>query len=166
MDAPVMEIRENGKTRMKSSSTMMLREDDKFKEKVYLYSISLSPTMYDPYDLYKPVKNGICISPVILDPIDFSARRAITMHFSPEDLQDASAFSKEDGVEILAELFKTALRNMEEYTPKGERAIMIRIFEDSIEPRKEAEIDLSILDKSLREFIPTPPIPRNQFIQI
>ena len=165
MDAPVMEIRENGKTRMKSSSTMMLREDDKFKEKVYLYSISLSPTMYDPNDLYKPVKNGICISPVILDPIDFSARRAITMRFSPEELQDR-AISHQDGVKMLAELFVTALENTEEYTPKGERAIMIRIFEDSIEPRKEAEIDLSILDKSLREFIPTPPIPRNQFIQI
>jgi len=166
MDAPSIEIEvENDKTKKGDSATMLLMEGIKFKEKVYLYSIFLTPTIWEVEDYMKPVKDDICVTPAIYDPMDFMSRRGVTVFFSPEVLQDANIFKEESFKEALIEKFKKALDNPKEYTPKEKRVVMIRgLMNKSIEPRKEDGFWLS--DGPANKFISTTPIPKKQIVTL
>lgn len=167
MDAPSIEIEvENGKTKKNDSATMLLMEGIKFKEKVYLYSISLTPTIWEVEDYMKPVKDDVCVTPPICDPIYFTPRRGVTVFFSPEALQDSSAagaFEEESFRDALIEKFKKALNNPKEYTPKEKKVVMIRgLMGESIESQKEDGFWLS--DGPMNKFVSTTPIPKRQIV--
>ena len=91
MDLPAQIIDDTTYT----SQMFKLYDDTKFKGKVYLYNLSLSPEVYDPNLLLNPVKNGAAIGPTIYDPMDFTPRKHILLTWNPEMAQDMVGINKE-----------------------------------------------------------------------
>jgi hypothetical protein len=107
----------------------------------------------------KPVKDDICVTPLIYDPQDFTPRRGITIFFSPEVLQDANITNEEKFKESLVEKFKKALDNPDEYKAKEKRVILMRgLMNESVETPlpKSVEIEGGVLN------IPT----KKQFVRL
>jgi hypothetical protein len=84
-----------------TTETIKLSDLMEFKGRCYLLSLSLTPEMYDPNQLIKPVKNGAAIGPVMYDPITFEPKKHILLTWSPEMVQDISAFHN---IDVEAEL--------------------------------------------------------------
>jgi hypothetical protein len=107
------------------------KEGMKFKGKCYLYSISLTPEMYDPIKAFEPVKNGASISRSVYDPITFEPRKHILLTWSPEMAQDLSGTNDEKTLRNdIHKLLDDVLDNPEEYRTKGTRHVLIRgVFE-------------------------------------
>jgi hypothetical protein len=104
-----------------------LYDDTKFKGKVYLYNLSLSPEVYDPNLLLNPVKNGAAIGPTMYDPMDFTPIKHILLTWNPEMAQDISGINKELTFKNdIHKLLDDVLENPEEYKIKGERKILLR----------------------------------------
>jgi hypothetical protein len=123
MDLPIQIIEEA----THASQTFKLYDDTKFKGKVYLYNLSLSPEMYDPNLLLKPVKHGAAIGPTIYDPMDFTPRKHILLTWNPEMAQDMIGVNKELTFKNdIHKLLDDVLENPEEYKVKGERKILLR----------------------------------------
>ena len=120
---------ENGKT--VTTSSFKYKEGMKLKGKCYLYSIYLSPEMYDPSTLLEPVKNGASISQTIYDPMTFEPRKHILLTWSPEMVQDLSGTNDEKTLRNdIHKLLDDVLDNPEEYRTKGTRGVIIRgVFE-------------------------------------
>lgn len=139
MDYPIIEIETEEGLIAEGSVTMMISRNIKFKEKVYLHSIFLSSEMYDTNEIHRPVKDNVCITPMVNDPITFSPLKSITVFFSPERLQDESTLSENQLKEKLIEQFKMALENPEDYTVKGYRCILMRGLMERSVVRNEEE---------------------------
>ena len=120
---------EEGKTL--TAQTYKYSEGIKFKGKCYLYSISLTPELYDPSKMLVPVKNGAAISPAIYNPMTFEPTKHILLTWSPEMAQDLSITKDETTLRNdIHKLLDDVLDNPEEYRMKGTRHIMMRgIFE-------------------------------------
>ena len=114
-----------------SVQTYKYKEGMKFKGKGYLYSISLTPELYDPSKMLEPVKNGAAISPAIYNPMTFEPRKHILLTWSPEMVQDLSGTNDESKLRNdIHKLLDDVLDNPEEYKTKGTRHITIRgVFE-------------------------------------
>jgi hypothetical protein len=129
----------NSKGEAKQTATFMFAEGTEFNETVYLYTISLSPMLYDPEDFRKPVKDGVVISPTMHDPIDFTPRKSITVVWNPERQQDYKAGYDSDEKDFLQEeiidKIKKAFENPSEYEAKGKRKIMLRMMPESVKTR-------------------------------
>jgi hypothetical protein len=123
MDLPIQIIEEA----THASQTFKLYDDTKFKGKVYLYNLSLTPEVYDPNLLLNPVKDGAAIGPTIYDPIEFTPRKHILLTWNPEMAQDISGINKELTFKNdIHKLLDDVLENPEEYKVKGERKILLR----------------------------------------
>jgi hypothetical protein len=110
-----------------TAQTMKLGELTKFVGTPYIYNISFTPEMYDPFKLLTPVKNGAAISPTIYDPTDFTPKKQILLTWSPELPQDMSGTDQELTFRNnIHKLLDDVLDNPEEYRIKGERGIMVR----------------------------------------
>ena len=127
---------EEGKTL--TAQTYKYSEGIKFKGKCYLYSISLTPELYDPSKMLVPVKNGAAISPAIYNPMTFEPTKHILLTWSPEMAQDLSVTKDETTLRNdIHKLLDDVLDNPEEYRMKGTRHIMIRgVFEIVNDERK------------------------------
>lgn len=103
----------------------------KFKGKGYLYSISLTPELYDPSKMLEPVKNGAAISPAIYNPMTFEPTKHILLTWSPEMVQDIlNIDTEQEQRQIIHKLLDDVLDNPKEYRMKGTRHVLIRgIFE-------------------------------------
>jgi hypothetical protein len=114
-----------------TTQTYKYSEGIKFKGKCYLYSISLTPELYDPSKILEPVKNGAAISPAIYNPMTFEPTKHILLTWSPEMAQDLSVNKDETTLRNdIHKLLDDVLDNPEEYRMKGTRHIMMRgIFE-------------------------------------
>jgi hypothetical protein len=114
-----------------SVQTYKYKEGMKFKGKGYLYSITLTPELYDPSKMLEPIKNGASISPAIYNPITFEPTKHILLTWSPEMAQDLSVTKDETTLRNdIHKLLDDVLDNPEEYRMKGTRHIMIRgVFE-------------------------------------
>jgi hypothetical protein len=114
-----------------TTQTFKYEEGIKFKGKCYLYSISLTPELYDPSKMLVPVKNGAAISPAIYNPMTFEPTKHILLTWSPEMAQDLSVNKDETTLRNdIHKLLDDVLDNPEEYRMKGTRHIMMRgIFE-------------------------------------
>jgi hypothetical protein len=102
----------------------------------YLYKILYSPIIYDPIDLYKPVKDSIAISPLLYNPTTFEPSRKIVIEWKPSDLydrQEIQPITWEDEKMYLREKLETLLANPEDYQPPGKRAVLIRYALDKTE---------------------------------
>lgn len=123
MDLPTQIIEDTTYT----SQTFKLYDDTKFKGKVYLYNLSLTPEVYDPNLLLNPVKNGAAIGPTMYDPIDFTPIKHILLTWNPEMAQDMIGVNKELTFKNdIHKLLDDVLENPEEYKVKGERKILLR----------------------------------------
>jgi len=108
------------------SQTYKLEENTKFKKRVFLYNISLTPEIFDPQTLQSAVKDGASISPTLYDLTTFKPYTQISLSVSPEDIQDNFELKKAE----LHELLNKILENPGEYRIKGKRDILVRgIFE-------------------------------------
>lgn len=128
--------------------TVKLSDLMKFKGKCYLLSLNLTPEMYDPNQLIKPVKNGAAMGPVIYDPMTFEPRKHILLTWSPEMAQDLSGSNAEETLRNdIHKLLDDVLDNPDEYKTKGFRCVLVRglfeVFEDGENTVvKEYDIDL------------------------
>ena len=120
-----------GDDKVLTTQTYKYKEGMKFKGKGYLYSISLTPELYDPSKMLEPVKNGAGISPAIYNPMTFEPTKHILLTWSPEMAQDLSVTKDETTLRNdIHKLLDDVLDNPEEYRMKGTRHIMMRgIFE-------------------------------------
>ena len=114
-----------------TTETINLSDLIEFKGKCYLLSLSLSPEMYDPSRLIKPVKNGAAIGPVMYDPTTFEPRKHILLTWSPEMSQDMVGMDNESTLRNdIHKLLDDVLDNPEEYKTKGTRHVLVRgLFE-------------------------------------
>lgn len=111
--------------------TFKLSDVMKFKGKCYLLSLTLTPVMYDPNQLIKPVKNGAAIGPVVYDPITFEPRKHILLTWSPEMVQDIyNIDTEQEQRQIIHKLLDDVFDNPKEYETKGFRDVLVRgLFE-------------------------------------
>ena len=128
--------------------TIKLSDLMKFKGKCYLLSLNLTPEMYDPNQLLKPVKNGAAMGPTIYDPSTFEPRKHILLTWSPEMSQDISGVNDELTLRNdIHKLLDDVLDNPEEYKTKGFRGVLVRGLFEFVEDGentvvKEYDIDL------------------------
>ena len=97
-------------------------ENPTYKDKVgYVYTISFTPKMYEPGEIYRPVKDGCVFSPIVYNPETFEPRQSITVSWSPDFLQDIDAPPRtyEDDKQMIRDLLEKVLANPEEYKPAG-----------------------------------------------
>jgi hypothetical protein len=94
----------------------------------YIYSLSFTPTMYNPKELYEPVKDGCVFAPTIYNPNTFEPTKSITLSWSPEFPQDINAPERtyEDDKQMIRDMLEKVLNNPEEYKPKGHRGCLLR----------------------------------------
>lgn len=110
-----------------NAQSYKVSDSTKFKKRCYLYSISLTPEVFDPNAIYNPVKNGACISPTIYNPSDFKIKKKIVLDYFIEDFQDNFNSKKKE----LHDLLDDVLNNPDEYRVSGDRGIIVRgIFEE------------------------------------
>jgi hypothetical protein len=114
-----------------SAQNFKYKEGMKIKGKCYLYSISLTPEMYDPIKAFEPVKNGASISRTVYDPMTFEPRKHILLTWSPEMAQDLRGSNDEKTLRNdIHKLLDDVLDNPEEYRTKGTKHVLIRgVFE-------------------------------------
>ena len=99
------------------------------KHKVgYIYTIMFTPKMYEPGEMYKPVKDGCVFAPITYNPETFEPKQSITLTWSPEFPQDINAPERtyEDDKQMIRDMLEKVLDNPEEYMPKGFRGCMLR----------------------------------------
>ena len=106
--------------------TYKLTDVIKFNGVGVLLSIALTPEMYDPNVLIKPVKDGAAISPTFYNPTNFEPYKRIVLEFSPERMQDGITNHEEIVRQELHDLLDKVLDNPEDYRVKGERAVLVR----------------------------------------
>jgi hypothetical protein len=100
-----------------------------YKHKVgYVYTISFTPKMYDPMEMYKPVKDGCVFGPTVYNPETFEPKQSITLTWSPEFPQDINAAERtyEDDKQMIRDMLEKVLTNPNEYRPKGHRKCRLR----------------------------------------
>jgi hypothetical protein len=97
-----------------------------------LFGIGLTPEMYDPKTLLKPVKDGAAIGPTMYNPMDFTPSKHILLTWNPEMSQDITNTNQEVTIKNnLRKLLDDVLENPEEYRIKGQRHIFLRgLFEE------------------------------------
>ena len=104
------------------TNTLKMVNEIKFGKKMHLWSISLSPSIYEPEEMTKPVKDGITVLPTFFDTKSFLPMKGITIFWNPE----ISELSEEEKKEYLIGQFKKALKNPDDYKIPPKRFIMIR----------------------------------------
>jgi hypothetical protein len=99
------------------------------KHKVgYIYTLMFTPKMYEPGEMYKPVKDGCVFAPTTYNPETFEPKQSITLTWSPEFPQDIDAPQRtyEDDKQMIRSMLEKVLDNPEEYSPKGHTGCLVR----------------------------------------
>jgi hypothetical protein len=110
--------------------TYKVIEGQKFGGKGFLLSISLSPEIFNPETIHKPVKDGACITPILYNPLTFEPTKKIVLQFSPERIQDGISNHEAIIRQELHDLLDKVLDNPQDYQIKGERYVSVRgVFE-------------------------------------
>ena len=129
MDLP-SGLTEDGKTPFVVKSLKISDSDNPtYKHKVgYVYTVTFTPKMYDPGDMYKPVKDGCMFGPIVYNPEIFEPKQSITLTWSPDFPQDINAPVRtyEDDKQMIRNMLEKVLDNPEEYRPKGHIGCMVR----------------------------------------
>ncbi len=123
-------LTEDGKTAMVAKSIKISDSDNPtYKHKVgYVYTILFTPKMYEPGEMYKPVKDGCVFAPTTYNPETYEPKQSITISWSPDFPQDidAPARTYEDDKQMIRNMLEKVLDNPEEYRPKGHTSCLIR----------------------------------------
>ena len=131
LDILTMPLVKGKKDKIYTTETIKLSDLMEFKGRCYLLSLSLTPEMYDPSQLIKPVKNGAAMGPTMYDPLTFEPRKHILLTWSPEITQDILGLDTEkEQRQVIHKLLDDVLDNPEEYKTKGTRHVLVRgLFE-------------------------------------
>ena len=130
--------------------TIKLSDLMEFKGRCYLLSLGLTPEMYDPNQLIRPVKNGAAMGPTIYDPSTFEPRKHILLTWSPEMAQDVSGANDELTLRNdIHKLLDDVLDNPEEYKTKGLRGVLVRGLFEVIDNNDGSEVDRKVYDLDL-----------------
>ena len=100
-----------------------------YKHKVgYIYTLNFTPKMYEPGEMYKPVKDGCVFGPIVYNPETFEPKQSITISWSPEFPQniDAPIKTYEDDKQMIRDMLEKVLDNPEEYRPIGYTGCIVR----------------------------------------
>jgi hypothetical protein len=123
-------LTEDGKTPFVAKSLKISDSDNPtYKHKVgYVYTVNFTPKMYEPGEMYKPVKDGCVFAPTTYNPETFEPKQSITISWSPDFPQDIDAPVRtlEDDKQMIRDMLEKVLNNPEEYRPKGHIAGLIR----------------------------------------
>jgi hypothetical protein len=123
-------LTEDKKTAISAKPLKISNSDNStYKHKVgYVYTISFTPKMYNPEEMYKPVKDGCVFSPIIYNPETFEPKQSITISWSPDFPQDIDAPQRtyEDDKQMIRDMLEKVLDNPEEYRPKGHIGCLVR----------------------------------------
>lgn len=131
--------------------TIKLSDVMKFKGRCYLLSLTLTPEMYDPTLMLKPVKDGAAIGPTVYDPITFEPKRQILLSYNPSvhfnfdnKFEPTEKFKRDE----IHQLLDKVLDNFDEYKIKGVREVLVRGLFEVVENGDEVttntyDIDLS-----------------------
>jgi len=123
-------LTEDGKTPIVAKSIRISDSDNPtFKHKVgYIYTISFTPLLYDPREMYMPVKDGCVFAPIIYDPQTFEPKQSITLTWSPDFPQDIDtpARTLEDDKQMIRDMLEKVLNTPEEYRPLGHVGCIVR----------------------------------------
>jgi hypothetical protein len=93
----------------------------------YVYTIMFTPKMYDPMEIYKPVKDGCVFGPIVYNPETLEPTQSITLTWSPEFAQDFPTNNNEEMMkQSLRERLEKVLDNPEEYRPSGFIGCLLR----------------------------------------
>lgn len=131
-------------------NTIKLSDLTEFKGRCYLLSLAITPEMYDPNQLIKPVKNGAAIGPTIYDPSTFEPIKHILLTWSPEVVQDIlNIDTEQEQRQILHNLLDDVLDNPEEYKTKGMRHVLVRGLFEVIDNNDGADLDRKVYDLDL-----------------
>ena len=133
----------------KTVGSIKISEGTRFKGKIYVYQIQLSPENYDMYSFMQAGQDNILLTPPVYSPNDFIGKQGITLFFNPETAQDMSVpvcVYNNKGERIEEDKFKKsmhklldkALDNREKYKAIGFRNIIIRGYFPE-EPTKNGE---------------------------
>jgi hypothetical protein len=135
-----------------TTSTVKLSDVMTFKGKCYLLSLALTPVMYDPNQLIKPVKNGAAMGPTIYDSMTFEPRKHILLTWSPEMVQDLLGTNNEETLRNdIHKLLDDVLDNPEEYQTKGFRGVLVRGLFEVIEDSGDTEVNHYYIDLKKNE---------------
>jgi len=100
-----------------------------YKHKVgYIYTLMFTPKLYEPDEMYKPVKDGCVFAPITYNPETFEPKQSITLTWSPEFPQDINAPERtyEDDKQMIRDMLEKVLDNPEEYRPIGHIGCLVR----------------------------------------
>lgn len=127
-DRPVFLIDGVGTT----CETIKMVDNMKIRNRCYLYSISITPEIYDPTTMNHHVKNGASLTPIMYNLQTFIPYKEIRMSWSPELVQDVRGWGvpiQDQEIDLRQRLHQTLddmLDNPHEYLLKGERGVIIR----------------------------------------
>ena len=129
MDLPTG-LTEDKKTAI-SAKPLKISDSDNptYKHKVgYVYTISFTPKMYEPGEMYKPVKDGCVFAPTTYNPETFEPKQSITISWSPDFPQDIDtpARTLEDDKQMIRDMLEKVLNTPEEYRPLGHVGCLVR----------------------------------------
>jgi hypothetical protein len=100
-----------------------------YKHKVgYIYTLVFTPKMYEPGEMYKPVKDGCVFSLIVYNPETFEPKQSITLTWSPEFPQDLDTPQRtyEDDKQMIRDMLEKVLDAPEEYRPVGHVGCLAR----------------------------------------
>lgn len=94
----------------------------------YVYTIAFTPKMYEPKELYQPVKDGCVFAPTTYNPEIFEPTQSITLTWSSSITDDIDVPEKmnEDDKQMIREMLEKVLNNPQEYRPVGYIGCLIR----------------------------------------
>lgn len=128
-----------------NANNFFIRDNKKiqFKGRFYLFSITLTPEIFDFNKSLKPVKDGACISPDMYSPFDFSQKKKVMFEFNVEN-------DIELNIKNAKKILEKIMRNENDYRIKGDREIIIRgVFEEEINKELINNIVFKIKNKPL-----------------
>ena len=131
--------------------TVKLSDVMKFKGRCYLLSLTLTPEMYDPTLMLKPVKDGAAIGPTVYDPITFEPKRQILLTYNPSvhfNIKNPFEPTEEMKRGEIHQLLDKVLDNFDEYKIKGVKGVLVRGLFEIVENGDEItenvyDVDLS-----------------------
>ena len=100
-----------------------------YKHKIgYIYTVNFTSKMYEPGEMYKPVKDGCVFGPIVYNQETFEHKQSITLTWSPDFPQDIDAPVRtyEDDKQMIRDMLEKVLNNPEEYRPIGYVGCIVR----------------------------------------
>ena len=139
----------SGSTHNISSESLAITPGTKFKRKAYIFSMWLTPEMYDPSVFLKKMEKDGGITPVIYNPNDFTPEKFIILKVNPNELN----VSDKSANHYLHSTLDKILNNPTEYQIKGDRHVVIRGIFESIEFQSGKGRNHLIDDKLLEKYV-------------